>query len=70
MQKSICASEDALLRLSDVLRLIPVSRSTLYQWVKDGVFPKPIKLGSRVSAWRCGDVTDFSRQRNANQELN
>ena len=35
---------------------IPVSRSTWWQGVKDGRFPKPVKLGKRVSAWRVEDI--------------
>lgn len=32
--------------------LVPVSASTLWQWVRDGKFPKPVKLGPRVTAWK------------------
>jgi len=31
---------------------IPVSKSTWWQGVKDGRFPKPEKLGPRVTVWR------------------
>lgn len=47
---------DALLRLPEVLSIIPVSRSTWYQGVKDGLYPQPLKLGPRVSAWRRSDI--------------
>jgi len=32
--------------------LIPVARSTWFAGVKDGRFPKPVKLGPRTAAWR------------------
>lgn len=32
--------------------VIPVSKSTWYQGIKTGRYPKPIKLGPRASAWR------------------
>jgi prophage regulatory protein len=35
---------------------IPVSRSTWWQGVKDGRFPKPLKLGKRVTVWRVEDI--------------
>ncbi len=47
---------DRLLRLSEVLKLIPVSRSSWYQGIKDGKYPPPIKLGPRTSAWRESDI--------------
>jgi len=35
---------------------IPVSRSTWWAGVKDGRYPKPLKLGSRVTVWRAEDI--------------
>lgn len=35
---------------------LPFSAPTLWRKVKDGTFPKPIKLSERVTAWRVGDV--------------
>ncbi len=44
------------LRLSEVLKLIPLSKTTFWEYVRQGKFPKPIKLGVRASAWRIEDV--------------
>lgn len=35
---------------------IPVSKSTWWAGVKDGRFPKPMKLGDRVTVWRAEDI--------------
>ncbi len=35
---------------------IPVGRSTWWAGVKDGRFPKPVKLSRRVTAWRVEDI--------------
>jgi len=35
---------------------IPVSKSTWWAGVKDGRFPKPMKLGKRVTVWRVEDI--------------
>ena len=35
---------------------IPVSKSTWWAGVKDGRFPKPVKLGPRITAWRVEDI--------------
>ena len=42
-----------LLRLPEVLERVTVSKSTIYFWIKNGNFPKPVHLGS-ISAW-CED---------------
>lgn len=46
------------LRQSQVLAIVPISSSTLWRWCRDpqGLFPKPVKLGARVTAWREEDV--------------
>jgi prophage regulatory protein len=38
---------------------IPVSKSTWWAGVKDGRFPKPLKLGARVTVWRVEDIKDL-----------
>ena len=38
---------------------IPVSRSTWWAGVKDGRFPKPVKLGPRITAWRVEDIREL-----------
>ncbi|WP_434053845.1 MAG: AlpA family phage regulatory protein [Roseibium sp.] len=35
---------------------IPVSKSTWWAGVKDGRFPKPLKLGERITVWRVEDI--------------
>ena len=39
------------LKLPEVRIRTGKSRSSIYQGVKDGTFPKPIKLGPRAVAW-------------------
>ncbi|TAN01978.1 MAG: AlpA family phage regulatory protein [Rhodanobacteraceae bacterium] len=36
--------------------LYPVSKSTWWAGVRTGRFPKPVKLGERITAWRVEDV--------------
>tara|TARA_R110000787_G_scaffold220284_2_gene329049 strand:+ start:2419 stop:2637 length:219 start_codon:yes stop_codon:yes gene_type:complete len=51
--------ETGVLRLKDVLAPrgpVPVSKSTWWAGVKDGRFPKPLKLGKRVTVWRISDI--------------
>ena len=43
--------QTGLLRLRQVLVFVPVSASTWWAGVKDGRFPKPLKLSKRVTCW-------------------
>lgn len=36
--------------------LLPISRSKWYDGIKRGIYPAPVKLGPRVSAWRVEDI--------------
>jgi prophage regulatory protein len=36
--------------------LIPVKKSTWWQGVKDGRFPRPLKIGPRTTVWRVEDI--------------
>ena len=50
------------LRLPDVLKLYPVSKSTWWAGVKDGKYPKPIKLGPKITAWKAQDIINLIEQ--------
>ena len=36
--------------------IIPVSRSTWFAGVKSGRFPRQVKLGPKISAWKISDI--------------
>jgi len=53
---------EGFLRLNQIIgkketpAIIPVSRSTWLSGVREGRFPKPVKLGKRTTAWRVADI--------------
>ena len=48
---------EGFIRLPDVLRVIPVSKSTWWAGVKSGRFPAPTKrFGPKVAAWNVADI--------------
>ena len=36
--------------------IIPISKASWWAGVKEGRFPKPVKLGPRTTAWRIEDI--------------
>jgi len=36
--------------------IIPVSKSTWWAGIRTGRYPKPVKLGERITAWRVEDI--------------
>lgn len=54
-------TEGGLLRLKQVLIFIPVSKSTFWNGVRTGRFPKPVKCG-RCTFWRAEDIRQLIDQ--------
>lgn len=42
--------------------IIPVSRAVWYAGIKEGKYPKPVKLSPRTSAWRSTDIHALAEQ--------
>lgn len=59
------ANTDRLLRLSEVLDIVPVSRTTWYDGMKIGLYPNAISLGGRRVAWWEHDVLSCIEALNA-----
>lgn len=50
---------DRLIRLKELLEIVPLGRSTVWKLVSEGRFPKPVKLSPRTTAWRESEVMDW-----------
>lgn len=59
---------DGFLRIRDVLRLIPVSRSTWYAGIEAGRFPRQVRILGNVVAWRVSDIQALIERINAEAE--
>ena len=40
-----------LLRLRDVIKMTSLTRTTIYNYIAEGKFPKNIHLGPKISVW-------------------
>jgi len=49
--------DNGFLRQSQLIpAIVPFAAATLWRKVKNGTFPKPVKLSDRVTAWKVEDV--------------
>ena len=39
--------------------LLPISKSSWWNGVKEGRFPAPVKLSARITAWRVEDIREL-----------
>ncbi len=61
--------ETGFLRLSQIIgnpkadppipALVPVGKSSWWLGVRNGKYPKPVKLGKRTTAWRVEEIRDL-----------
>lgn len=47
---------DRILRITELETMLGVSRSSIYAWIKEGAFPKQIKLAVRAVGWKASDI--------------
>lgn len=45
-----------ILRLSGVLAVVGVKKTTIYKWIREKRFPAPVRLGENSVGWRECDV--------------
>lgn len=56
--------EVGYLRLSQILSIIPISKSAWWEGCRSGLYPKPVKLGPRTTAWRVEDIRELMERIN------
>lgn len=68
-------SNEKLQRRTEVLERTGLSNSTLYYFITEGTFPKPVRLGKRTVAWKKSeldawiDSREYSINRGVSDEL-
>jgi prophage regulatory protein len=63
LKKHSAQPDGGFLRLRDVTKRIPVSKSTIWLWVQGGKFPRPIKLSERVTAWPVSEIEKWEAEK-------
>ena len=64
-EKTATDPEVKIHRVKSLVRLLGISRTTIWRLVKGGDFPKPISLGKRAKGWRREDIDEWVRSREA-----
>ena len=63
-----CTVADEIARRPKVESVTGLACSTIYEQMKKGTFPKPIKLGERAVGWRMSEINAWLEQRIAERE--
>jgi predicted DNA-binding transcriptional regulator AlpA len=49
-------SPAAMVRVRDLLGIVPFSAATIWRRVRAGTFPAPVKISKGITAWRLADI--------------
>ena len=52
-----------MIRMKVLLPMIGVSRSTLYEWMEAGTFPRPVNIGDHAVAFYEDEVLAWQKKR-------
>ena len=51
-----------VIRVAPLAKEIGVCQSTIWRWVAEGRFPKPYKIGERVTVWDVAAIEEYFAQ--------
>lgn len=52
-----------LIKIKDVMDCTGLARSTIYKYISNDTFPKPVNLGARAVAWVEDEIQDWILER-------
>lgn len=58
LRQAVAGKAERILRRREVLARVGISQSTLYAWMADGTFPRPVALGAKMVGWKESEI-DF-----------
>lgn len=58
--------EDTIFRLKQVKEITGLGRSSIYNFIRLGTFPKQRKLSERAVGWNSGDIFRWVTERETN----
>ena len=56
---------DRLLRRREVEGMTGLARSSIYRYMQEGDFPRPVRVGPAAVRWKASDITDWLESRPA-----
>ena len=57
-----------MIRMNELSKRLSVSKSTLYLWIKKGLFPSPIKVGENTVVWSEEQIQDWLFNKSKEEE--
>lgn len=59
---------DTILRRADVERATGLKTSSLYEKMKAGEFPRPVRINARSVGWMASEIVEWQKARKAERD--
>lgn len=60
--RAVTLPATGFVRLSTILQILPIGRSTWWHWVKTGKAPAGVKIGANTTAWTVESIRELLAQ--------
>ena len=57
------------LNIDDITNSLKISEDTLREWIKDGKFPRPLRVNDRTTLWSYVLIENWVAQQHKTEEL-
>lgn len=51
-------------RLNEVIKIVSLSKATIYRLIKEGLFPEQVQISRRRVGWRKSEIDEFTKSPN------
>lgn len=55
-------------RVREITHKLSLNRVTIWRWCRDGLFPRPVKLGRQAIGWPASEIDAWAAQRAQERE--
>jgi predicted DNA-binding transcriptional regulator AlpA len=57
------------LNIEDITNSLKISEDTLSKWIKEGKFPRPLRMNDRTTLWSYALIENWIAQQHKTEEL-
>ena len=57
------------LNIEDITNSLKISEDTLSKWIKEGKFPRPLRMNDRTTLWSYALIENWIAQQHETEEL-
>jgi predicted DNA-binding transcriptional regulator AlpA len=61
--------EENGINIDDITNSLKISEDTLREWIKDGKFPRPLRVNDRTTLWSYALIENWVAQQHKTEEL-